>query len=231
MSISKQLNQLQEIDIELESNEKALKEVASQLGNEEVVVGMRSKLDSERADLKKLVEQQRSVEWEIDGVNSKLAAIEDELYSGRTSNPKELTNLQHEADVVKAKRSQLEDNVLEVMEQVDVASGNVTAIEIELKKLEAEWQSQQKELSAELERLKSLVSRLQEKRQLLAKEIDPQTLEVYHELKKQKGIAVARVEQGICRGCRISLPVTELQRVKSGGLVRCGSCGRILYLA
>ncbi|MFC2072406.1 C4-type zinc ribbon domain-containing protein, partial [Chloroflexota bacterium] len=50
-------------------------------------------------------------------------------------------------------------------------------------------------------------------------------------LKKQKGTAIANVEQGICRGCRILLPITELQRARSSSLVRCSSCGRILFLA
>ena len=40
----------------------------------------------------------------------------------------------------------------------------------------------------------------------------------------------ARVEQGICRGCRISLPTTDLQQARSGKLVQCSSCGRILFL-
>ena len=52
-----------------------------------------------------------------------------------------------------------------------------------------------------------------------------------HKLKKQKGTAVAKVEQGVCCGCRISLPSTELQRARSDSLVRCSSCGRILFLA
>ena len=58
-----------------------------------------------------------------------------------------------------------------------------------------------------------------------------QAIEVYQDLKKHKGTAVAKVEQGICHGCRISLPISELQQTRSGSLVRCSSCGRILFLA
>ena len=65
----------------------------------------------------------------------------------------------------------------------------------------------------------------------ISAEIEPQVLEIYHELRKRKGIAVARVEQGTCRGCQIALPASNLQQVKSGNLVRCNTCERILYLA
>jgi len=36
---------------------------------------------------------------------------------------------------------------------------------------------------------------------------------------------------GICQGCRITLPNTDLQRARGGGVVRCSSCGRIIFLA
>ncbi len=117
------------------------------------------------------------------------------------------------------------------MDQVELVTKSAAIMNNELKTLEAEWQTQQKQLSAHLEQLKTMLSNLKHKRQLLIAEIDPQAIEVYHEIKKQKGTAVAKVEQGICRGCRISLPVTELLRARSGSLVRCGSCGRILFLA
>ncbi len=231
MSVVKQLYQLQEVDLELESNEQALKQIASQLGESEAVVETRSKLASERQRLKELTQQQHSTEGEIEGIINKLTSVGEELYSGRIRNPKELSNLQHEIDGLKTNRSQLEDKTLEIMDQVESATKSVTTIDSELKVLEAEWQSQQQQLSTDLEQLKTVLSNLQNKRQLRATDIDSQVVEVYSKLKKQKGTAVAKVEQGICHGCRISLPVNELQQIRSGSLVRCSSCGRILFLA
>ncbi len=83
----------------------------------------------------------------------------------------------------------------------------------------------------EKERLKGVFSELEGRRKLMIAEIAAPAVEVYYELKEKKGQAVARVEQGICRGCRILLASAELQRVRSRDLVQCGSCGRILFLA
>ncbi len=230
MNVVRQLYQLQEIDLELESNEQSLNKIASQLGESGAVVGARNKLALEHQHLEELARQQRSVEWEIDDIASKLTAAEEELYSGRIRNPKELANLQHEIDGLKARRAQLEEKVLEIMDQVELTTKSVTTINSKLGVLEAEWQSQQQQLSANQEQLKTASSNLKQKRQLLTAEIDPETIDVYQALKKQKGTAVAKVEQGICRGCRISLSVTELQRTRSGSLVQCSSCGRLLFL-
>ena len=78
--------------------------------------------------------------------------------------------------------------------------------------------------------LESSLNDLRQKRQALSAEFDPKVVTLYDGLRENKGFAVARVEQGICRGCRISLPSSELQQVRGGNVIQCGSCNRILYL-
>ncbi|MBA7486061.1 hypothetical protein ES707_21614 [subsurface metagenome] len=231
MTVVKQLYQLQEVDLELDSTVQALKQIASQLGESREVVRTRTKLESESKRLEELKHQQHSLEWEVDDIGTKLTAIEKKLYSGSIGNPKELANFQHEADGLKLRRGQLEDKTLDMMDQVEQATASVATIGGELKTLEDRWQSQQQQLSADMERLKATLSDLEHKRQLLSAEIDPEAIELYHRLMKQKGTAVAKVEQGICQGCRISLPATELQQARGGSLTQCSSCGRILFLA
>ena len=231
MNVAKQLYQLQEVDLELESNEQAVSQIANQLGKNQAVVRAQNELTLEHQRLEELTRQQHSAEWEIEDLVNKLAPAEEKLYSGRIKNPKELTNLQHEIDGLKARRNQLEDKALEIMDQVEIATATVATKSNELKTLETEWHSRQQQLSTNIEQLKTILSDLKQKRQLLSAKIDPQAIELYHKLRKQKGTAVAKVEQGICRGCQISLPTTELQQARSGSLVQCSSCGRILFLA
>lgn len=230
MSIARQLYQLQEVDLEIESNEQTLHRLVSQLGENREIVEAQAKLTSEQRRLDELKHQQRSAEWEIDDLVSKVTAAEEQLYSGRIKNPKELTNLQHEVDILKAKRDQMENKALEIMDQVESTETSVAAKSSELNRLETEWHRQQEQLSTDIETLKSKLSDLGHKRQLISAEVDPQAVVVYDKLRQQKGQAVAKVEQGICRGCRISLPFSGLQQVRSGNLVQCGSCGRILFL-
>jgi len=230
MKVAKQLYQLQEVDLELESNEQALNQIASQLGESQAVIRTQADLKLEHQRLEELKREQHSAEWEIDDLVTKLASAEEKLYGGSIRNPKELTNLQHEIDGLKTRRDQLEDKALEIMDQVELTEAGVANLTSQLNQLEAEWHQQQQQLSSKMEQLKTIMSDLEHKRQLLIAKIDPQAVEFYHELKKQKKTAVAKVEQGICLGCRISLPITELQQTRSGNLVQCSSCGRILFL-
>jgi predicted nucleic acid-binding Zn-ribbon protein len=230
MSIARDLYQLQEIELALEANEQAQAKISSQLGESQEVLKERAKLATEQKHIEELSKQQRSAEWEIDDLTTKIKAIEKKLYDGKIFNPKELGNLQSEAEDFKKKRSGSEDSVLELMEQTELAHKRLDNINIELAQLVTQWQNQQKQLTGELEQLKANHSTLETQKQELIPQIDANAIETYRELRKRKGTAIARIEQGICLGCRITLPNSDLQQAKSGRLVKCSSCNRILFL-
>ncbi|MFC1866461.1 C4-type zinc ribbon domain-containing protein [Chloroflexota bacterium] len=96
--------------------------------------------------------------------------------------------------------------------------------------MEAEWKNQQQQLAVEIEKLQDLLIGLEQQKTQAAAAIGAETMECYKRLRRQKGLAVARVEQGTCRGCRISLSTAELQRAKGSRLVMCSNCGRILFI-
>jgi len=230
MSVTKQLYQLQEIDLEIESEEQALSQKVSQLGERQALDSAQGKIASEQQKLDELRHQQRSAEWEVDDILSRIAAAEKQLYGGKITNPKELSGLQHEVNSMKAKSDQLENKALEIIDQVEAAEQSIAAASNDFKKLGDEWHHQQQQLSDEIEKLKSKLADLRQKRQQLSEEIEPQAVELYEKIRQQKKQPVAKVEQGICLGCRISLPASELQQARSGHPVQCGSCGRILFL-
>jgi len=230
MMVTKQLYQLQEVDQALNASIKTLERITSQIGESQGVLKVKGELALEHQCLEKLKREQHAGEWGIDDLRVKITAAEESLYSGRITNPKELSNLQHEVEGLKLRRNQLEDRTLGLMEQVDRAEANVSSLKIRLNTLEAEWSQRQEKLSSEAEKLRASISELEHKRELLLADIDSEAVSIYQELKKQRGQAVAKIAQGICGGCRISLPMTLLQRARSGNLIKCSSCGRILFL-
>lgn len=230
MSIARDLYQLQEIDLALEANKQAQIRVSGQLGESQTVVKARAKLADEQKKLEELNRQQKSTEWEIDDLTAKIKAAEQKLYGGKISSSKELSSLQQETNDFKKRRSQFEDKALELMDQIELARKATAAAGNELAKLEAQWQVQQKQLALDLEQLKTNQITLENRRQEQASLIDAGTAVTYQELRKRRGSAVAKIEQGICHGCRISLPSAVLQQARGGGLVHCSSCDRILFL-
>ncbi len=231
MAITRQLYQLQELDLEIEQEEQSLSQKTGQLGVRDVLNRAQSRLDSEQKRLDELRHQHRDAEAEVDDLLSKISAIEEQLYGGKISNPKELSGLQHEVATMKAKSDQQENKALEIIDQVEAAEASLTTATDEYGKLEEEWHRQQQQLADETEQLKKSLADLKEKRQQLAGQIDSPALALYEKIRQQKKQAVAKVEQGICRACRISLSASALQRARSGQPVQCGTCGRILFIS
>jgi predicted nucleic acid-binding Zn-ribbon protein len=230
MSLAGQLYELQEIDLEIAEEEHKLEQVVGRLGKDDVLVSARGKVDVEKEKLKELQHQQHSLEWDIDDLAGKIKDGDAQLYSGKINNPKELASLQHEVELWKGKRDGLETKDLDIMEKLEAVEASIAALNHELEEIGAEWQREQEELKKEKAALQDSLSDLKGKRQALAAEVEAKVMALYEQLRKSKGLAVARVEQGICRGCRISLSTSELQQARGSALVQCSSCNRILYL-
>jgi hypothetical protein len=231
MTIARQLFQLQELDTHIEQEEQALTLKTGQLGKRETLDDALSRLASAQQRLKELNHQRHDAEWEVDDALSKIAAAEQQLYGGRITNPKELSSLQHEVNTMKSRSDQLETKALEIIDLMEEAEKGEAELNRDCQKMEDEWRFQQKQLAEEIEKLKTSLADLHQKRQQLTAQIDTSAVALYEKVRQQKKQAVAKVEQGICHACRISLSASVLQKARSGQPVQCGTCGRILFIS
>jgi predicted nucleic acid-binding Zn-ribbon protein len=231
MAITRQLYQLQELDTLIEQEEASLAMKTAQLGKRDVLDDLQDKLTTTQQHLKELNKKRHDAEWEVDDLLSKITTAESQLYGGKITNPKELSSLQHEVNTMKERNDQLETNALEAIDQVENAEREVAALTDNYRKLEGEWLLQQKQLTEDIAKLKASLTDLNRQRGQLAAQIDESTINLYERIRQEKKQAVAKVEQGICRACRISLSASVLQKARSGQPVQCGTCGRILFIS
>ena len=141
-----------------------------------------------------LTAQQKSTEWEIDDLTTKIKDTEKKLYGGKIFNSKELSSLQQETDDLKKRRSVLEDKSLGLMDQLELTAKAITASKEELSKLEIQWQAQQKQLMVELLQLKASQTVLESNRQQITALIDADTL--FHLSGTQKKERIGGRESG-----------------------------------
>ena len=233
MNTARQLCELQEVDLDIEAKREALASVEGRLGESVAIVEARAALAKEQERSAELETAQRLVEWEVDDLRSKAALLEHKLYGGSVKNPKELVDLQEQVEHLKKATRDGEDRVLDIMAEMEATQARMGASTKELTRMEENWLQEQSHLSQERIDLSASLSGLEQKREELMSRIDSAGLELYHNLRgKEHGRAVAKVEQGMCQGCRIVLSMSELQRVRiAQELVQCSSCERILYLS
>ena len=231
MAVAKQLYELQELDNEIEQAEQDLAQKSDLLGNKRVLDDAQSRLSDEQKAFDVLKHQHRDAEAEVDDLLSKIAVVEGQLYGGKITNPKELSNLQHEATTMKTKSEELENSTLEIIDRVEEAERKLAETTADFHRLEEDWQAEQKQLADDIDKLRAELSDLKSKREQLSAQIEPPALALYERIRQQKKQAVVKIEQGICRACRISLSASILQKARGGQPVQCGTCGRIVFIS
>jgi predicted nucleic acid-binding Zn-ribbon protein len=230
MTLAKKLFELQQIDSEISDQQGELNTISYQLGDNELLIASQADIDNSRKQLSELEHQQRTAEWEIDDLQNKIADLEKKLYSGTMKNPKDLLGLEHEVKGFKEDVRQKEDGLLNVMAEIEALQHKISADTERLVSLEKEWKEDQAVLLQKKQEVEQQLSQLDKQRESLCSTITSEGIDVYNNVKAKKGNAVVRVEQGICQGCRLSLAMNELRVARSGGLIQCSSCGKILFL-
>ena len=231
MNSGKQLYDLQQIDLDLEDETERLSQVESQLSDNKALTQAQAELEGKRNYLAELEKKQKNQEWKVEDLQAKLSPLQGKLYAGSVKNPKELLSLQQQVADLKTQIRSEEDGVLEIMSQVEGLQKEIASKAAVVEELKEEWQKRQEELTAVQAELKVTIDIAEQKRSKLATTIEPIHLELYETLRaKKQGQAVAKVEQGRCQGCRITLPMSELQWARMGELVQCSSCSRVLCL-
>ncbi|HYI45674.1 MAG TPA: C4-type zinc ribbon domain-containing protein [Actinomycetota bacterium] len=172
------------------------------------------------------------VEGEIELVDQKIQREEQRMYSGQVSNPKELSALQAEVEMLKKKKAGLEDQELEAMvgrDQADTTVQNLTTEHEQATKESGELTEKLGELTQSID---ADLARHNANRTQIAGSIPDDMLILYEKIREQKhGIGAAALENGTCQGCHTALPAKEVERLRaSGGLQRCENCRRILIV-
>jgi uncharacterized protein len=231
MANVRQLYQLQLLDSERDGKHQRLAEVNDRLGESRERIQAREAVAETEASLAETRAQLRALELEIAGVNDKLKKNQDRLYSGRIRNPKELTSLQDEARALRRRRSELEDQQLELMIGIEEEEAELAEREARLRQIEASWQQEQASLRVEKEQLNGELAALDEEREAIRARIGSSTLATYDDLReRQGGTAVALLKRGICQACGVDVPTSMARAIERGeGTNFCPICNRILY--
>ncbi len=231
MSI-RQLYELQLVDSDIDVREKSLAEVRRQLTDDAELVAVRRRLSELSQRLEEQAPARRPVELRIRDIEDRLKTVDSRLYGGSITNQRELEAQQEQQHYLREQHTAEEDQLLEMMVASEETQNELEAAASLATEMETTRKQAQPELTASEEALSIELRELEAERKEVAALISPSDLALYDSLRKSRGgQAVARVERGMCQGCRLSLPSTDVQRAKtSTGRVRCNSCQRILFV-
>jgi uncharacterized protein len=224
------LYQLQELDLQIESQSALLQQIASALGETGDMTMAQAHVNSLREMLHDQEQRMRELEWDVDEINRRVTDEESKMYSGKVKNPKELQDLQKDVGQRVDQRSKIEERELEIMADVEATQTDLQRAQEDLIQIRTAWEDNQRTLAERQASSTESIEVLRAKRVQVCTSVTPASISLYEKLRREKrGRAVSKVERSTCLGCRIALPMGLIGRIRGRDLVFCPSCGRILY--
>jgi predicted nucleic acid-binding Zn-ribbon protein len=232
MSRASGLFRLQEIDLSSDRARERVAAIDHILSGSELIQAREASLAKAEEEWRAAQAASRSAEDSVDIQRRKLEQTEKDLYGGAIKNPKELQDLQREAESLKRHLSTLEDRLLEAMVAAEEAEIRRAEAQEQLNKAEEATAEEHKQLHQERTRLQADLSRLEAEREACLSSVDQSDVALYRDLRQGMGnVVVARVQDGSCSVCGLILPASASQAIRSEGeLVRCSQCHRVLYI-
>ena len=179
-----------------------------------------------------LARQEKRLEDDAATVNDKATSENKRLYSGSVTSPRELQAIHEEIESLKRRQRELEDHALDLMVQIEPLDATIADSERSQRERDAQVEAVTDQLTIAEAEIDAELDSYAEKRAAVVAELEPAVIAQYESLRSEfGGVAVARLEQGSCRGCHIKLSSVEFDRVKHEPLdavVHCEHCGRIL---
>jgi hypothetical protein len=176
--------------------------------------------------------RQQRHEDELATIETKIGEVEKRLYSGSVSAPRELQAMEADIASLKRHRSDVEDHALEVMQEREPLDAELTTLEQQRAGLDQQAEQLRQAIAAQGVDIDAELSTELEARTSAAAGIPEDLLSEYERLRaNQGGVGAARLVNGRCSGCHLTLPATELDRIRRGDadtVVLCDQCGRIL---
>jgi predicted nucleic acid-binding Zn-ribbon protein len=221
---------LQETDLQLAMRRRDYRQTVAELESEGGIRELKTALERARVrELELKLEAARN-ESEAAVLRDKVKQFEERLYSGAITNVRELTAIETEHNTARRELARVDEAVgpsklaAEEMEQAHARQ------KVELEECETVWSARRKKLLKERSKIGQEYKKIGAERESATVGIPELDLEVYNALlPRMNGVAVVRVDRGVCQGCRVRLPIGEISRMQNAnGLVNCSSCGRIL---
>ena len=229
MTIAKSLLSLQDADQALALRRRDYREVEGELKSEGGLPELRENCEKTKVrELESKVETAR-LESEFAMLKEKVAELETRLYGGAITNVRELTAIETEHSTARRSLAQVEESIAPAEVAAEHARQQYEGLTKELSEKEDLWKARNIELRQERVRVGTEFNEMLELRNAEASEIPEDDLARYTRLfRSNRGVAVVRVDRGVCQGCAVRLPVGELTRLRNAdGPIPC-SCGRAL---
>ncbi len=183
--------------------------------------------DEEIADLNG---RKEPLEVELKENQSILDAADARIKKIKTN--KEFLALQREIDIAKKRKSDLEEQILQILEKIEARTKERDRISKTFENDRVVLDDKKEVLLSKQRDLQSIIDKLKGQLDDLRVKVDRALLSRYDRIKERRnGLVVVECVDGVCMGCHIHIqPQLYNELVRGDKMISCPACQRILYI-
>ena len=185
------------------------------------------KLESDVAAMTDRLEAVRDDEERLQKV---LTGLMEELESNPPTSEEEANARMEPVQKLMDNLTRYEQELSKMRKDADVKDRQQREIRVRAAKTKQEFDQLKKEYDVEFKQDTATLKEMRARTEQESGKIEPDLLEKYRTIKQHCTPPMAKLIDGQCSGCFMSLPSATLLAIKEQGkLVTCDNCGRILY--
>lgn len=226
--------------LEIEDNKKIIKECNELLRDNSCIYllkKIKEKFEREKINFKnkdsKLKELRLKLEYlSVNVSNLKKELEEDEfmLYNKSGNNLKLIDSLQNKIKNKEKLIKELDNESLELLREEEILIIEKESLRSRLLELKNKFYTFKKSSNEKINKAKEDIKKAEINILNLKTHIPEELLKKYSEIASIKEPGVAKLENGICSGCKLGVSAVTMDHVNKGkNIVYCDNCGRILY--
>jgi predicted nucleic acid-binding Zn-ribbon protein len=193
-------------------------------------------LQAERSQVagpwEEVVARESKAEEDIAAAEKRIAEIDTRMTSGAVTASRDLQAMSEEITHLRERISSLEDAGIEALTEREPLDAELARIDGALAALAADGERLRAVIAETEAAIDAEIAAVRAERGQLAGGLPADLAATYERLRDRLGgIGAARLEGARCTGCHLTLPATEVDRLKReppDALVFCDQCGRIL---
>ena len=227
--------QFMQVDMEADRFEAKMR----QSENRQKLIKQRNFLMEQQTNMKKLEsdvaamsDRLEAVRDEADRLQKLLDGMVEEIEANPPTNGEEAEERMESVQKLMDSLTRYEQELSKMRKDAEIKDRQQREIRVRAAKTKIEYDQLKQEYDVEFKKDTAKLKEMRAKTEAESQKLDPAMLEKYQTIKQHCTPPMAKLIDGQCSGCFMSLPSATLLEIKTGEkMVVCDNCGRILYNA
>lgn len=230
-----QLWQFMQVDMETDRFEAKMRQSEKRqtlLKQRNFILDQQNNMKKLEGEVAAMADRLEAVRDESERLQKQLSALSEELESNPPQSAEEaeerIAPVQKLADTL----ARYEQELSKMRKDAENRDRQQRDIRVRAARTKAEYDQLKAEYDVEFKRDTAELKKMRENTEREAAKLDAQMIERYRAIKQHCTPPMAKLINGQCSGCFMSLPSATLLKLKDGNeLILCDNCGRIIYAA